>query len=78
MIRQLDDKALAQTRRTTFRVFFRSVSKRLNGIVLMAMKFLPFHNQFIADFSAHDEHHDFLVFYIIQGAQISCAQFKLG
>src|SRR5437016_9334403 len=29
----------------SFRVFFRSVSRRLSGIVLMAMKLLPFHDQ---------------------------------
>jgi hypothetical protein len=44
----------------------------------MAMEFLPFHNQFVADLLAHDEHNNLVFFHIIQGAKISCAQFKLG
>ena len=44
----------------------------------MAMKLLPFHNQFVSDFSPNNEHDNLMSFHIIQRPQISCAQFKLG
>src|ERR1700736_5797700 len=62
----------------SFSVFLRSVSRRLNGMVLMAMEFLTFHNQFVSDFSPDDQDDDFVPFNIIEGTQVSCPQFKLG
>ncbi|MCI0485617.1 MAG: hypothetical protein L0229_03350 [Blastocatellia bacterium] len=44
----------------------------------MAMKLLSFHDQFVSDFSPHDEQDDLIVLHIIQGTQISCTQFELG
>jgi len=42
------------------------------------MELLPFHNQFVADLAGHDQYDNFVTLNIIQGAQVSCTQFKLG
>jgi len=42
------------------------------------MELLSFHNQFVADFAGHDQYDNFVTLDIIQGAQVSCTQFKLG
>jgi hypothetical protein len=44
----------------------------------MAMKFLAFHDQLITNFAAHDKHDNFTFIDIIQGTQVSCAQFEVG
>src|SRR5688572_7183811 len=62
----------------SFRVFLRSISRRLSGIVLMAMKLLAFHNQFVADLPTDDENNDLVTPDIIQGTQVSCPQFELN
>jgi hypothetical protein len=46
-------------------------------MVLMAMKLLSFHKQFVADFSPHDEHDNFISLNIVQDTQVPCPQFKL-
>jgi len=38
------------------------------------MEFLHFHNQFVADLAADDEHNNLIFFHIIQGAKVSRAQ----
>jgi hypothetical protein len=44
----------------------------------MAMKLLAFHYEFVADFLADDQNHNLVSLDIIQGTQVSCAQFKLS
>jgi hypothetical protein len=44
----------------------------------MATELFSFHNQFVADFSPHDEYDNLVSFDIIQGSQISRTQFKFG
>jgi hypothetical protein len=44
----------------------------------MAMKFLTFHNQLVADFSPDDQDDDFISFDIIQGTQVARAKLELG
>jgi hypothetical protein len=43
----------------------------------MAMKFLSFHNQFIAGFPPDDQNDDLIAFDIIQGTRVSDSQLKL-
>jgi len=42
------------------------------------MKLLAFHNQFVAELSPDDQNRDVLAFHIVQGTQVSCAQFELN
>jgi hypothetical protein len=44
----------------------------------MAMKLLPFHDQFVADFTPHDEYNDVFSLHIVQGTEVSYTQFELG
>jgi hypothetical protein len=44
----------------------------------MAMKLLPFHDQFVADFSPDDEDEHLVSLHIVQGTEVSCAQLELG
>src|SRR5207244_2940530 len=48
----------------SFSVFFSSVSRRLSGIVLMAMKYLTFDDQLVSYFAAHEEHDDLTFIHI--------------
>jgi len=41
------------------------------------MELLSFHNQLVADFSPDNEDDNFVTLHIIQGAQVSCPEFKL-
>jgi hypothetical protein len=43
----------------------------------MTIEFLAFHDQFVSNFAAYEEHDDFAFFDIIQGTQISCTQFEI-
>src|SRR3989442_8334245 len=53
-----------------------SASSRLSGMVLMAMEFLTFHNEFIPDLAAENEQNHFFTFDIIQRAEIAGAEFE--
>jgi hypothetical protein len=44
----------------------------------MAMKFLAFHYQFVANLFTYDDDDDFVLLDIIQCTQVSGAQFKCG
>jgi hypothetical protein len=44
----------------------------------MAMKFLAFHNQLVADLAPDNQNDNFVSFDIIQGPQITCPQLELG
>src|SRR5258708_440627 len=55
-----------------------SASSRLSGIVLMAMKFLPFHNEFVTDFATDNEKNHLRPLNIIQRAEIAGAEFELN
>jgi hypothetical protein len=44
----------------------------------MAIEFLAFHDQPIADFSAYKQYDNFALIDIIQGTQVSCPQFEVG
>jgi hypothetical protein len=44
----------------------------------MAIKFLAFDDQFVADFSSHDQQDDLVPFNIIQYSQVAGAQLKLS
>src|SRR5437868_5326167 len=57
-------------------VFFRSVSSRLSGMVLMAMKLLAFDDQLVADFAADEEDDDLAFLNIIQDPQVPDTQLE--
>jgi hypothetical protein len=44
----------------------------------MAMKFLTFHDQLVADFTAYEQYDNFALIDIIEGTQVSRPQFKVG
>jgi hypothetical protein len=44
----------------------------------MAMEFLTFHDQLVADFAAHEEYDNFVLLDIIQGTQVSRTQLEVG
>src|SRR6266536_3059561 len=60
------------------RVPRRSVSSRLNGIILMSMKLLSFHDELVADLSSHNQQNDFHALHAIQDAEVANSQLKLG
>src|SRR5262245_55049372 len=62
----------------SFNVVRRSASSRLSGMVLMPMKLLSSHDQFVADLPPHDEQNDFRSLDIIQDAEVAGAQLKLS
>src|SRR4051794_4584208 len=55
-----------------------SASSRLSGMVLMAMEFLSFHNEFITDLAAENQQNHLRPFHIIQRAEIADTEFKFG
>src|SRR5262249_38775937 len=62
----------------SFRVFWRSVSSRLSGMVLMAMELLSSHDQLVAFFPPDDQDDYLVSFDIIQGTQVPCPKLELG
>jgi hypothetical protein len=44
----------------------------------MAMKFLTFHDQLVADFAAHEEYDNFALIDIVQGTQVPRTQLEVG
>jgi hypothetical protein len=44
----------------------------------MAMKLLPFHNQFVSDFPANDQNDNLVAFNIIQRPQLPSPKLKFG
>src|SRR2546426_748915 len=47
-------------------------------MVLMAMEFLAFHDQLVADLTAYEQNDNLVLLDIIQGTQVSRPQFEIG
>src|SRR4051794_41127363 len=56
----------------------RSVSRRLRGMVLMAMVFLPVYDQLVSDLPPNHHKVDDIALNIVQHAQVADAQLEFG
>src|SRR5262245_65663714 len=58
----------------SFSVARKFASRRLSGIVSMAMKFLPSHDQLVTDLVGHNQQNDLVATPILQHAKVADAQ----